>query len=261
MEVFELNYPGTWLDMPDGHKVQDLLIQLESQLADVSIGIEFFEKASARRVHVGRATDHKEHHARSQKVAIIARAMEAELPHDLSGHDRFTKMHQIHEAADLQVRREEWAAGHLPQAYEHRLPFVYAHVILYALDAIGKTINVLVDMGISPSITTARDTYESAIPHLKSVRDSAHHIEDRARGVHHGKKPLVLQPINTGAIVAPNGALALSNLDNNKLGYTAEDGHYREIEITKSTVKAAQSAVQQVLNALTWHGPTRTSPR
>ena len=261
MEVFELTYPGTWLDMPDSHKILVLLIQLESQLADASLGISFFEEASVRRLYVARATSLEDHQARSHKVAMIARAMEAELPHDLSPQDRFTKMNQVHEVADLQVCREEWAAGRLPQAYEHRLPIMYAHVVLYALDAIGKTINVLVDMGISSDIALARDTYESAIPHLKAVRDSAHHIEDRARGVHHGSKPLVLQPINTQALVAPNGALALSNLFNNKLGYTAQDGHYREIEISKNIVKTAQSAIQEVLNALTWRGPARTSPR
>lgn len=220
MEVFELTYPGAWLDMPNEREVQALLMQLESQLADASVGLAFFEEVSTR-------------------------------PFRTAGRSH----------ADYQVRRAEWANGHMPQEYEHRVPFVYAHTVIYALDAIGKTINVLVEMGISPNITTARDTYESAIPHLKAVRDSAHHVEDRARGVHHGSKPISLQPINNGIIVAPSGALALSNLFNNKLGYTAQDGHYREIEINRSVVKAAQSAIQQVLDALTWRGPSRTVPR
>jgi hypothetical protein len=36
-----------------------------------------------------------------------------------------------------------------------------------------------------------------------------------------------------------------------KLGYTASDGYYREVEISVASVVVAQNAIQRVLDALT----------
>lgn len=255
MEVFELHYPGTWLEnVPDQHNVQTLLIQLEHQLADAAIGLALFKETSARPPTPAEMQ-------RQSRTSSIAQAMVLQLPHDLSPEQRFKEITAIYDSADLEARQEEWAAGRMPDSYQHRLPFIYAHAVVYALDAIGKTLNVLTEMGLTSGVTDAYDAYETALPYLISVRDSAHHTEDRARGLDRRGRPLVLQPINNRLIHAPNGALALSNLSGNMLGYTASDGHYREIEISTTSVRAAQSAIQQVLDALTWRGPVRTIPR
>ena len=86
-------------------------------------------------------------------------------------------------------------------------------------------------------------------------------IWDRAQGLDKRGRPLVLQPVNNRMFNAPNGFLGLSNLNGNKLGYTASDGHYREIEISANSVQAAQAAIQQTIDALSWRGPAHTVPR
>lgn len=119
----------------------------------------------------------------------------------------------------------------------------------FALDNISKTVGVLADMqGVPAGVATARDGLAKALPNLVDVRDTAHHVEDRARGLDKKKRPLMVNMIG------------LSNLSNNLLGYTTSDGHYHEVEISTQSVAAAQNAIQQTLDAFTWRGPSRTVP-
>jgi len=187
--------------------------------------------------------------------------MENQLTGNLQPRERMAALQDIYEAADLQARRQEWAAGRMPDNYQHRLPFIHAHTVVYALDSIGKALDALTGIsGLPAAVTTARDGYRAALPNLVHVRDSAHHVEDRARGLDRRGRPLVLQPVDNQMFNAPNGMLGLSNLNGNKLGYTASDGHYHEIEISANSVQAAQAAIQQTLDAFSWRGPTRAVP-
>jgi hypothetical protein len=61
-------------------------------------------------------------------------------------------------------------------------------------------------------------------------------------------------------IKSAGGALVLSVLNNNRSGYTLDDGYYDEVEISESSVNAAREAVQAVLDALDWRGPSRLAP-
>lgn len=109
-------------------------------------------------------------------------------------------------------------------------------------------------MGLPLGITDARNAYKSALPYLVDVRDSAHHTEDRARWLDRNKRPLDLQPPSNIKL------LVLSDLYGNRLAYTASDGYLREIEISTASVAVAQSAIQQVLDALSWRGEPHTAP-
>jgi hypothetical protein len=202
MEVFELRYPGTWLEgnPEEMSTVEVLLTQLESQLADATIGLELFTEAW--NTQLTRIPNWKQRQARRRQ---IAKAMERQLPHELSREQRWEAEKEINFfSADLQARREQWAAGLLPDSYEHRLPLIHAHTVVYALDAIGKILDILAKMELPPGVTDARNGYRSALPHLVAVRDSAHHTEDRARGLGRNQKPLDLQPMNNGSINAPS---------------------------------------------------------
>jgi hypothetical protein len=74
------------------------------------------------------------------------------------------------------------------------------------------------------------------------------------------KKPIQFQPIANKLFNAPNGALLIGDLLNNKLGFTGSDGGYHEVEISSATVHIAREAIQRVLNALTWDGPSNIFP-
>jgi len=120
----------------------------------------------------------------------------------------------------------------VPTSYTFRLPFIHA-----------------------------LEEFERRLPGVKPVRDSSHHTEDRARGLGRNLKPLDLQPITTGAIFAPGGGvLVLNSLENDDLCFTGSDGAYHRVPINAASVRAAQEAVQRVLDAFTWKGPTRSVP-
>lgn len=256
MDIFELHYPGTWIEaVQNQHQVTTLLYQLESQLADAAMGLILFNNARSRpRSEPGWLR-------RKDRSREIARRMEADLPANLTPGENHTRLREIPKAASLEASRNDWANGALPDSYEHRLPFIHAHTAVYALDSIGKILKALSGMGLPVGVTDALNDYRSMLPNLVAVRDSAHHSEDRARGLDRNHQPLTLQPINNAMISAPNGGvLALSNLNGNLLGYTAGDGHYREVEISSISVAAAQTSIQKAIDSFTWTGPSRVVP-
>lgn len=259
MDIFELRYPGTWLDnQSDDHHVMILLRELETHLADASVGLALFQQAQGR----PRARPHERAAQRQARVQALQRVLESQIPATLVPQQRFEAIRDTHESADLQARREQWAAGQVPGDYENRLFFIYAHTVLFALENISKTLSVLTDrMPVPAGVGAARDGYAQALPDLVHVRDTAHHIEDRARGLDRNRNPLVLQPVNNGSINAPGGAVVLSSLCDDRLGYTASDGSLREVEISAQSVAAAQTAIQQSLDAFSWRGPSQTIPR
>ena len=257
MQVFALRYPGTWINgLQNSHEAGVLLSLLEHHLADASLGLGLFEEALAR----PRSTPGWMR--RQSTVQAIQRAMESQLPPNLTPEQRFAALDDIRETADLQARQQEWAAGILPDSYERQLLSIHAHTVAYALDDIDKKLGVLAGMsGVPGEVSAARDKYLAALPYLRQVRDSAHHTEDRARGLGSFDRPITLQPISNTFINAPGGsAIVLNFLNGNKLGYTSADGNLRELEITANSVAAAQVAIQGTLNAFSWRGPARGVP-
>lgn len=113
---------------------------------------------------------------------------------------------------------------------------------------------------LPPGVASASESFATALPSVVEIRNSAHHVEDRARSKGRNDKPLTLQPIDNNMIKSAGGALVLSALNNNRLGYTLGDGYYDEVEISESSVNAAREAVQAVLDALNWRGPQRFIP-
>jgi len=115
--------------------------------------------------------------------------------------------------------------------------------------------------GLSPSVATAAGDLKRALPGLAKVRDSAQHLEDRARGLDRRQRAITPQPIVGGGIIAPHGGLlSLSSLSDNRLRYTADDGSHQEVEVSRQTLVVAQQAIQQVISSLPWRGPPRTFP-
>ncbi len=193
------------------------------------------------------------------RVRAVEAALEAELPADLTPEQRWHRHQETRDRAEAVVKRERWAAGHMPKAYLFRLPFVHAHSVLYALDGTGKALSVLARIG-PPGVAAAQAALAAALPSVVVVRNSAHHVEDRARGKGRSERDLELQPVDNAMVRAPGGALILSSLNGNRLGYTGEDGAYGDVDISAATVALAQSSVQQGIDAYAWSGPPRTVP-
>jgi hypothetical protein len=265
--VFELTWPGTWLDdLPDqvAFDVDKMLVLLESALADAAVSLGLFEaeQAAAAARHARRREEWER--KRATEAALVA-DFERQLAPDLPVEERWRLDEQTRERAHVEAKRARWQSGELPDTYAHRLPFLYAKACLYALDTIAKALRTLARMpGLPAAVAQARDGFEARFPTLVAVRDSAHHPEDRIRGVRGraGREtPIVTQPILSDVIHAPGGGVVvLDMLDNNRYGGTLADGTYGEVEISAETVAGAQQVIQQIVDAFSWRGPRQHKP-
>lgn len=217
MKLYGVHYPGTWLDGLDQERAHDI--------------------QSLLRVCENHLID-----------AGLALAM---------FNDARTQLEMSIRGSGVEASDAEIFDGELPRNYRHRLPFVHAHTVLYALDGVKRALAVLAnEAGLPPAISEASADFISLFPGLTPIRDSSHHLEDRTRRLARFGKRLKLQPVTTGAINAPGGGfLGLDNLEGDDLCFTGSDGAYHRVAINDANLRLAQSAVQSVVDALTWKGP------
>lgn len=260
MLVLELVQPGTWivgLDDEVRFQVDGLLLHITTALADAAVALAHFDSVYAPRPTPSsdrwEAEREQEERVRAQLVAaLVARGMDAASASCLP---------EVYEQARLVAKRERWAAGQLPNAYAHRLPFIHATTFLFALDNIGKALRTLDRLPDMPDqVRDVLATWPSEFPDLLGVRDSAHHADERAIG-QAWRKPIEAKPIDSGAIKADRGGvMVISMLNDRHFGNTMADGQYGEVEVSEDSVRKAQALVQKVLEAFTWTGPVRHMP-
>jgi len=125
--------------------------------------------------------------------------------------------------------------------YERCLNGIYAKAFVFALDGIEKLLNRLITIHNSPKeMSHLHEEYKKVFGHLKHIRDSAIHIEDRGRG-----KTRKQESLDTNII-------ALGCFIERRYTFTGEDGIQYEIEISESTLKKANSIIQEIINSYSW---------
>lgn len=125
--------------------------------------------------------------------------------------------------------------------YERCLNGIYAKAFVFALDSIEKLLNRLVAMCNPPKeIKHLHEEYKKLFGHLKHIRDSAIHIEDRGRGKTRKQEPLDTHIIVLGCFIE------------RRYTFTGEDGRQYEIEISESTLRKAKSIIQEIINSYSW---------
>jgi hypothetical protein len=254
MELFPLRDPGhhlVGLPLEQRARVDNLLYTSRNHLADATVGLELYTRAASQAPARWDSPDERAWEARRHTLERL-------VPPNVPIWERAVD-------AAWQVITERAELGEMPRDYAFRLPFIYAHTVAYALDGVEKTLGVLAQEqpALPPEVAQAHADLLIRLPAVKPVRDSAHHLEDRVRGLKGmgpNKKPIQLQPIANGLINAPQGALLIDNLLNGRLGFTGSDGAYHEVEISSTTIDIARDAIQRVINALTWEGPPRIFP-
>jgi hypothetical protein len=171
---------------------------------------------------------------------------------------------EIHFESEVRFKRERWSSGGVPREFEHNLPFIYARAFLYALDAFDKLLGVL---SKEPNVPEQIAKYHAQIDeyflNLRGVRNTAQHLEDRARGFGAGRnpQPLKLKPITNSLINAPGGGvLALNCLNGSRYGSTMSDGHYGEIDVSPESMRRLQKILEGVLQSFKWRGPRQHAP-
>lgn len=155
---------------------------------------------------------------------------------------------QLNEAAlVLSLYRTAGDPTSQPPPGANRLPHLYARCFVYALDAVGQLIRVLLRYDQLPlSARTHCERYLSEFGALRDLRNSLQHIEDRLRGLGPHRAPL------------PKPLVVLGAFRNNHFGGTTADGTYVEVEMSSSPLLHARAIVEDLLWSFAWLGPGNT---
>ncbi|RPI36551.1 MAG: hypothetical protein EHM54_05435 [Nitrospiraceae bacterium] len=125
--------------------------------------------------------------------------------------------------------------------YERCLNGLYAKAFVFALDGIEKLLNRLSgNLNPPKEVNQLHEEYKKYFGHLKHIRDSAIHIEDRGRGVTRKGKRL-----KTSVVI-------LGCFNEKRYTFTGDNGLQYEIEISDTTVNTAKSIIQKIINSYPW---------
>ena len=125
--------------------------------------------------------------------------------------------------------------------YVRCLNSIYSKAFVFALDGINKFLFKIQKYLNPPKpIEKLITEYKNHFGHLKHIRDSAIHIEDRGRGKTRNERPL-----DTGIII-------LGSFIERRFVFTGEDGNQYEIEISDTTLHTAKEIIQKIINTYTW---------
>jgi len=248
MYIFELTYTGSFLDFPEkevGFEIQQLLYGLEGILTEAAISLSMFESFEEKK-----SIDKN----KWKKDAELRSRISNEIRED-AGEDYFENFEKYHFLAEKKLREEKIRLGDLPQSYKHKIPFIHAHTFVYAVDSFGKFIEELSDYeGASKSIQNCVDKFNEELPSVRKIRNSTLHIEDRSRG--YGPP----WDKKKGKKMNLSGFLGLSNLENNFLCYTIDDGSYQRVEISIGVFELILDLAQKTIDSFNWQGHPRIVP-
>jgi hypothetical protein len=155
------------------------------------------------------------------REAAISSNYEQRLPTGLSDIARWQALDSLREQIRVEAKRLKWASGEMPETHG-RLQLLHAKSFVYALDNLERTIASLANVNDAPpELAKHREKLIATIPGLRQVRNSAHHVEDRARGKHRVRgheKDIILRPMSNRLIHAPGGAFVVDALIGNRYG-------------------------------------------
>jgi hypothetical protein len=258
MVVFEIVTPGTWLDYADeewSRNIKKQLDSLKSQFFEANTVLNLF--LNAQSIHLS-IPDENKWRRDSQRRSEIQRFIELEHG-STNSHDNWE---EIRFETEVRFKREKWSNGEVPREFEHNLSFIYARAFLYALDAFEKFLGVLVkEANVPQKVEELYTQIAQEFPDLRGVRNTAQHLEDRARGLDAAKKPINLKPIINNLINAPDGGiLALNNLNGSKYGSTMSNGQYGEVDVSIESMRRLKVILEGVLHSFKWRGSKQHAP-
>ena len=248
MYLYELNYPGTWLQLENDEirfEIEGLLRALEGILTEAAIALSMFEESRSQRSDARLEWD---------RDAELRQQVDDEIRREV-GDDYYRNFNTYRLLLGKRMRAKKAELGILPRSYLHKIPFIHAHTFVYAVDSFGKYLEVLQEYAQIPEeIGKCSDEFDRLLPSVRKIRNSALHIEDRSRGYgppwdkKKGKKMEI------------HGFLGLSNLEGNCLCYTIDDGSYQSVEISSNVLGILVSLANRILASFEWSGPARTEP-
>ena len=126
--------------------------------------------------------------------------------------------------------------------YDSCLNGLYAKAFVYNLHSIEKLLYRLCQANTHPptGIEELYGEYDHIFGHLRHIRDSAMHIEDRGLGLSKSQKPIETNILIIGGFI------------DNRYTFSGSDGNQYEIEISETTLEAARRIIQDVINSYPW---------
>ena len=232
-------------------QIETLFDILDLALADATLAIIFFQdsRRAQQEAECGPAESH--HDATSERLAALARDLAESTGEELTA--------AVESMLSVQMDRVA------TEIYVRRVPFLHARSFVFALDQIAKTFRVLVDMDGLPAsanrnnLTAVLEEWNNVFPHLKGLRDTAHHVEDRVRGVGRNGKPLELKAVNAPGIqAAERTAIFIDMLDGDDVySGTFANGEYGGVPVTLASLDVAVSCVRRFVGAFVWDEGSR----
>ena len=145
-------------------------------------------------------------------------------------------------AEDVGPVQGEHDAG--PFSSARRLRFLYAKSFVYSLDVAGQLVRVLAGLTSLPEeARSCCARFQSAYGALRDLRNTLQHVDDRLRGLGPHGRPL------------PSPLIVLNGFRDGAFGATNADGALVEIEVLRSTLKAACPIVEDLVWSFDWIGP------
>lgn len=266
LTVVELNYPGSFPKIPGmAHKSPE----------------EAFADENARRVHHTFRLLERQLGDASISLWAYRNEQRRELLSSVLMRDRGDIMYQIwmrdgerRQATEERLRplldpdparayatvkreleRQDWEHGNLPQSWKQCFIFIYARAFIHATYFIGRGLRQLIEVeALAPRITLILDDYAARFPHIKSIRDSVAHVDERSLGEARGQK-LELDPQKIGIEV-----LVLDSIVNDEFITTFADGTSGGCSITEESLRSLAMLVQRAIDSVNWFGPPTSWP-
>lgn len=262
--IAELTYPGLRVVAADRDKafqIGNLASHLGTSLSEAAICLNLFENAQQAVI------EHFEQRRRDLRAEIdpeydltleIKTQLLAAIPAGLPYPEYRAAEEKADGQARVQARRRLWASGVTPTQYVNALPLIHARSFVFALDNIHNAMRVIAMLASDPNVTSVYEEWKSEFPEVPKLRNSAHHYEDRIRGVKRGERQIDLQPVHSQAIEAPDGAVIVDALSGNVLSITGEDGNLASVAVSVDRLAVATVLVQKFLDQLSWDGRSIT---
>ena len=233
MHVFEVAIPGYALrydnpELPNSNRI--ILEMMGNQFRYAVIALNLFEIENQK----------------SDEEQALRQELEQKYAR-VEGVYSYEELLDVKRKTEFELKRRQWSLGKVPLDYRERVKHIYGRAYIYALDSFSKLLDKLCDRSDVPSdIAIERDRLKTALPSLKGIRDSAHHIEDRGRKRDRREKPIdthiLMIDVRTG---------------DNEFSNTVENGSHPSIAMSFENTEMIRSVLQNVINAFEWTGLPR----
>lgn len=258
--IFEVTKSGYRLDkipeisQEDFRDMESLIEHLISSFFEANHILILYQTCVSREGKIDELSDDIKTSLREKLRLLIEK--------DHPEYEPFTVEHLISLNLPLFEKRYRWKQGELPRSFKRNLPHFYGKSFVFALDNFQKSLKVISSIPNLPNrleIKRILKEFDDHFIHLRGVRNSAHHMEDRIRGLGpynkaKGKKEKIQpKPVDEHGIKTDGGAMFINCLLNHNYSFTNDDGSLGKVEISDLSMSVFQKSLQQLLDSFKWN--------